>query len=141
MKNKSPLFLMEQLSMLLVFALAAALCLQGFTLAARSSRRQESVSYAATQVQTAAEFLKSTHGDYEQAALHYGGSWNNEQWIIHYDESWNPSSHSQAGAYMLTVVPIETDPTLMEGAHLRMMQGEDILFEIQVAWQEVESHE
>ena len=141
MKNKSPLFLMEQLSMILVFALAAALCLQGFSLAARSSRRQESVSYAATQVQTAAEFLKSTHGDYEQAALYHGGSWNGEQWTIHYDENWTPTSHSQTGTYTLTVVPIKTDQVLMGGSHLRMMQGEDILFEIQVAWQEVASHE
>ena len=30
MKNKAPLPLMEQLIMVLVFALAAALCLQGF---------------------------------------------------------------------------------------------------------------
>lgn len=141
MKNKSPLFLMEQLSMLLVFALAAALCLQGFSLAARSSRRQEAVSHAATQVQTAAEFLKSTYGNYEQAALHHGGSWNGEQWTIHYDDTWQPVSHPQTGIYTLTVVPVETSQTLMDGAQLRMMQEEDILFEIQVAWQEVEAYE
>ena len=39
MKSKAPLALMEQLVMVLVVALAAALCLQAFTLADQISRR------------------------------------------------------------------------------------------------------
>ena len=41
MKNKAPLALMEQLVMLLVFALAAALCLQIYALSGKVSRRGE----------------------------------------------------------------------------------------------------
>ena len=39
MKNKAPLSLMEQLIMLLVFALSVALCLQIFVFSAQISRR------------------------------------------------------------------------------------------------------
>ena len=38
MRSKAPLALMEQMVMVLVFALAAALCLQAFALADRISR-------------------------------------------------------------------------------------------------------
>ena len=42
MKSKAPLALMEQMVMLLVFALAAALCLQAFVQSDRLSRESRS---------------------------------------------------------------------------------------------------
>lgn len=60
MKSKASLSLMEQLIMVLVFALAAALCLQVFakadSIAARTQCRDEAVLIA----QNAAEILKHT---------------------------------------------------------------------------------
>ena len=55
MKSKAPLSLMEQLIMLLVFALAAALCLQVFVLSAQISRRCKATDHAVTAAQNAAE--------------------------------------------------------------------------------------
>lgn len=59
MKSKAPLLMMEQLIMVLVFALASALCLRCFALAGeiseRTARRDEAVLIA----QNAAERLKS----------------------------------------------------------------------------------
>ncbi|MBR4290203.1 MAG: hypothetical protein IKT52_06155 [Oscillospiraceae bacterium] len=64
MKSKAPLFLMEQLVMLLVFALAAALCLSVFArvnaISLQIVRRDEAVLLA----QNAAELLQAT-GDPE----------------------------------------------------------------------------
>lgn len=66
MKNKASLVLMEQLVMVLVFALAAALCLRIFVQARNVSvetfRRDEAVTIA----QNAAQVLKAT-GDSEKA--------------------------------------------------------------------------
>ena len=47
MKSKAPLALMEQMVMLLVFALAAALCLQAFVQSDRLSRESEARAHAA----------------------------------------------------------------------------------------------
>lgn len=59
MRSKASLFLMEQLVMLLVFALAAALCLNVFVraneISLQTARRDEAVRMA----QNAAEMLKS----------------------------------------------------------------------------------
>lgn len=66
MKSKATLFLMEQLVMVLVFALAAALCLGVFAradeMAEQITKRDEAVNLACN----AAELLKAT-GDPAQA--------------------------------------------------------------------------
>lgn len=67
MKNKSSLILMEQLVMILVFSLAAALCLQAFVWADETSRQIRQKDQAAVLCQNAAEILKAT-GSTEQAA-------------------------------------------------------------------------
>ena len=74
MKSKAPLSLMEQLIMLLVFALAAALCLQVFVLSGKVSRSSETKSHAVTAVQNAAEVTKSCRGDFESISAILGGS-------------------------------------------------------------------
>ena len=60
MKNKAPLTMIEQVIMLLVFTLAAALCLQAFTAANQSSKAYAARDRAATQAQSTAEALKHT---------------------------------------------------------------------------------
>jgi type II secretory pathway pseudopilin PulG len=60
--------MVEQIIMLLVFALASAICLQVFVKADRQSQRNAAQSQAALTAQNAAETLKSTAGDYAAAA-------------------------------------------------------------------------
>ena len=76
MKSKSPLIMLEQLLMLLVFALAAALCLQAFTLADSLSKGAGQQDSAILEVQKAAETIKYCGGDMEQAAEMLDGQWN-----------------------------------------------------------------
>ena len=63
MKSRAPLALMEQMVMLLVFALAAALCLQAFVRSDNISRQSEARDRAAMLVQSAAEAIQSYGGD------------------------------------------------------------------------------
>ena len=58
MKHKPPLILMEQMVMLLVFALAAALCLQAFVKSDGLSKDSEVRDQAVTLCQNAAETLR-----------------------------------------------------------------------------------
>lgn len=67
MKSKVSLQLMEQLVMLLVFALAAALCLQIFVKAGEISEETARYDGAVTLAANAAEVLKATGGDISAA--------------------------------------------------------------------------
>lgn len=60
MKNKASLVLLEQLIMILVFALAAAACLRIFAWSDRTGREMERQGQAVILCQNAAEILKST---------------------------------------------------------------------------------
>ena len=72
MKSKAPLLLMEQMVMLLVFALAAALCLQAFVKSDGLSRRSEARDRAMTLGCGRVIFLGATGGrlDHMLANIH-----------------------------------------------------------------------
>lgn len=67
MKNKTALQLMEQLVMILVFALSAAICLQIFAKARAISTASAQQDHAVLLAQNAAEYLKASCGDTEGA--------------------------------------------------------------------------
>ena len=67
MKNRTSLLLMEQLVMVMIFALAAAVCLLIFAQARNLSREAASTDEAVILAQNAAEVLKATGGDREGA--------------------------------------------------------------------------
>ncbi len=136
MKHKAPLALMELLIMLLVFALAAGLCLQAFSTAKQVSLENTRRDCAVLQAQNAAELLKYYHGDFSAAAEHYGGSYDGSGWSIYYDENWQmvPEQNS----YLLLVEPQESGTASLGQAALTVHDRDgQLLFSLSFAWQEV----
>ena len=68
MKSKSPLTLIEQMIMLLVFAIAAAVCIRAFVWADTKSKYNSNRSHALVALQSTAEMIKNENGDFESAA-------------------------------------------------------------------------
>lgn len=140
MKNKAPLSLMEQLIMLLVFALTAALCLQIYVFSAQISRRSEAQAHAVIAVQNTAESVKFCRGDVSRYPRVLGGAGTAQQWEIRYDENWEETSHNQA-AYRVLVTPEASPLSALGRASVKAVtEAGDVLFSISVSWQEV-SHE
>ena len=137
MKSKAPLALMEQLVMVLVFALAAALCVQVFVLAGQTSRRNESRDRAVVEAQNAAEVLKGLHGDYEAACAAWGGAWNGTMWGISYDARWEPEEDGAQAAYHLLVMPADSGTEFLGAASVSVYGADgELLVTLPVAWQE-----
>lgn len=112
MKSKASLFLMEQLVMLLVFALAAALCLGIFVRADGISRQSDRRDEAVRIAQNAAEVLKHT-GDADLAKSLAEGSFSLE------------IRQENAGI-----------PGLQQARVLVFYENEEV-FSLQTGWQEV----
>ena len=124
MRNKAPLALMELLIMVLVFALAAALCLQAFSSADRQSRQSAARDRAVAEAQNAAEVLKGHRGNYEAAAACYGGSWDGMRWVISYDDC------------TLQVLPRDSGHDLLGCAEIQVTSTDGTpLFSLSAAWQ------
>lgn len=120
MRSKTPLVLMEQLVMVLVFAMAAAICLQVFGLSDRLSKENEARAEAALLAQNTAEELKSSYGE---ALL----DWEEADGIYYMEEE----------GYRVQVQTAETEISGLQKVRLQVLQEEEVLFEIPVAWQEV----
>jgi len=122
--------------MLLVFALAAALCLRVFVVSSRLSVAGETASHAATAVQNAAETIKLCRGDMQKHAQIAGGSLEGENWQINYNEEWKPAEDEKT-AFTVGVTPKDDDDRLL-GSALVWARDEDgeTLFQVTVCWQE-----
>jgi hypothetical protein len=113
MKSKASLLLMEQLVMVLVFALAAALCLQVFVKAKEISEETARQDQAVILARNGAELLKATHGDVSAA-----------------------EALAQNGYQMTVRLPQSQQPGLSR-AEIDVSFGEELLFSLETGWQEV----
>ena len=136
MKRNASLVLMELVIMLLVFSLAAALCLQAFLWADSQSRKSSSEDSALIRIQNAAEVLKHHGGDFALAAQDCGGRFDGACWIISYDESWNLTDREPV--YQLRAEPEPGETAYLGQAKLAVRDPEGaVLAELTVCWQEV----
>ena len=85
-RSKAPLALMEQIIMILVFALASAVCLQAFVYADNLSGNGTKTETASVRAQTVAEYCKANHGDLEKAASLLKGERTEEGLSVDYPE-------------------------------------------------------
>ena len=135
MKSRAPLALMEQAVMVLVFALAAALCLRAFVLADGISRRVEATDRAVLWAESAADTLKARNGDLAQAAAELGGNLDGQRWIIPLDETWQETAGESA--YTLTAQPIQSGQPLLGRTQIDVAEKNgERLFSLEVCWQE-----
>lgn len=139
MKNKGALVLIEQAVMLLVFALAAVLCLRAFVWADTTSKEITARDGALIQAQNAAEVLKHTHGDFDAAAGQMGGIRDGETWVVLYDEDWNVTDDMHT--YTLRAVSEHSHTEYLGRAAVSVSHGETELTALEVCWQEVTANE
>lgn len=138
MRSRAPLALMEQTVMVLIFALAAALCLRAFALADGISRRVEATDRAVLWAESAADTLKAREGDLSRAAAELGGEVDGQRWTILLDENWQETAGEPA--YTLTGRPVQTGRPLLGKAQIDVVQKNgERLFSLEVCWQEAKT--
>lgn len=138
MKSKAPLVMMEQMVMILVFALAAALCLQAFVLSDRMSAENRARDKAVVLCQNAAEALRASSGDMEAAAAVLGtDTYEEGSLMADYDEGWEKAQGSMR--YTLGASRQESGVPGLGSATVWVRdeaEGKE-LFRLSVSWQEV----
>lgn len=148
MRSKAPLVLMEQAVMVLVFALAAALCVRVFAWCDRTSERLSDRSRAVIRAENAAEILKNegsggktVESVLDSVAEKLGASDAAEGQepcvLILYDKDWNVAGERESAAYGLWAEPADSGEAGLAVAHIRVKKLGDAeaLFELDVAWQ------
>ena len=122
MRSKAPLVLMEQLIMVLVFAIAAALCLRVFAGSGNLSKQYEMTDRAVLEAQAVAESLKHSKTEPFDGQL-----------TVSYDENWLPTS--DAAAYYLHITCSRPTSYLVQANISVCTADGKELFALPVAWQ------
>ena len=135
MRNKASLTLLELAVMLLVFALAAVLCLRAFVWADAASKESAARDRAWIQAQNAAEVLKGCGGDMEEAAGMFGGAWDGAEWAVCYNEDWDQTDAEHT--YTLRAVSGDSGVEHLGQAAVSVCQDDLELAALEVCWQEV----
>lgn len=138
MRSKAPLALMEQLIMVLVFALAAALCLQAFVRADTLSREHEQLDEAVRLAQNTAEVCKVCRGNGDELTTRLGGQLEQGLWYAWFDETLTLTDDPSQAAYMVDISP---QPSQVEGlgsavVSVFLSDGQEAIFTLPLAWQE-----
>lgn len=134
--------------MILVFALAAALCLQAFVQSDKLSRESEARDRAVLLCQTVAESVKVKEGDLAAVAkeldIPYGAYAQEEtEFSVHYNADWT-ISHTREYDYVLTVREEPSDEPFLGKAVVAVRSAPDgmEIFSLKIAWQrEVSAHD
>lgn len=150
MKSKAPLAMMEQIVMLAVFALAAALCLQAFVKSDQLSKDSEARDRAMTICQNLAEAVRSNGGDAGGALRSVAGqclTTDEGRYLAKFDRNWDPIEVDRSFSagdqyYFVHINRIDSGVPGLGKAEVYVesvapSDGEITrIFEIEAAWQE-----
>lgn len=121
-RSKLPLFLMEVVIMLLVFALSASVCLKVFAEGKKIATESCELDKACMEVQKVAEYWQSTKGNPQETARLMQAEINGDGFEVFYDEEWSPTE--KAGIFTLSM---QADGTT---ADIVMKKHDKVLFSI-----------
>ncbi len=147
MKNRTSLTLLEMLIMIMVLALAAALCLRAFVYSGKLSKEDRMKAEALAFAQNTAELLKYYEGDAAKAFSEMGCTYK-EGTPVMLNEDWKDCEHAEyngaygvAGLkYLVLLEPDQDSGPLLGKTLITVMNAEDdtVLCRINAAWQEDE---
>lgn len=141
MKSKAPLALMEQIIMLLVFALAAAICLQAFVRADALSAESQARDKAVVLAQSTAELIRSNQGDMAKVAEQLNAQHVQGTLAQGFDRDWQSCPAEAEPAYILQAFTLPNNAPNVGTARVQVLTGDlKTLFEIDIAWQEVSTN-
>ncbi|SFQ36184.1 hypothetical protein SAMN02910358_01766 [Lachnospiraceae bacterium XBB1006] len=126
-RSKAPLALMEQVIMVLVFALAAAICVKAFVMARSMSIQSRTRDRAMEICQSMAEQYKSEQLNTTPEAVFYDGMWRvteeNSTYKLEFKADNNDAYEVSGTLYMVEV------------------EKNKIICKLKVAWQKEGAHE
>ena len=124
-RSKAPLALMEQIIMILVFALASAVCLQAFVYSDNLSKTGQQKEEALNLAQRVTEYCKDNHGDLDTVCT-----------LLSAEKTEKGLKLASPEEKMTVSLEIQDSSEYMEKAEVTVL-GEDgaVIYSMDVAWQ------
>lgn len=124
-RSKAPLALMEQIIMILVFALAAAVCLQAFVYSNNLSVKGERENNAVSHAQEVAEYCKMYSGNLDEVQEELAGERTQDGLRVFYEED-----------QMTVVLAVKEQTDWLAKARVCVLDhNEQEIYSLNTAWQ------
>lgn len=124
-RSKAPLALMEQIIMILVFALTAAVCLQAFVYANHLSEQGDRQNLAASHAQEVVEHCKMLSGDLEQVQSELQGELTEDVLSVLFEDD-----------HMMVVLTVTGQSEFLTKAKVSVQdESRKEIFTLDAAWQ------
>lgn len=108
-RNKTSLFLMEMIVVILFFSVASAVCVQIFAYGEEKSRRSRDLTNAVIQVQNATQLIKSSNGTLEAVEEYYNIEAQNNAAFIYFDSAFKVCTEQPDANYVLEIIQEQND--------------------------------
>lgn len=125
---------MEILLTIGVFAIAAAICLQGFSKANEISKKRSELDTAVLLAQDTCEVLKHAHGDMDLVAELTGGVVTDDSIVIYRDGNESGSDKTET-EFTVTVTVTDSGDGIGK-ANVTVSTKTRSVYELRVTWQE-----
>lgn len=130
MKNKATLSLIEQVIMILVFAVSAAISLRIFAYGESLSKEKANMDKAVLMAQNAAETITAVSGDFDAAAEMLGAERT--------ENGFEQLQEDEESAFQLKVERNESSNPLLGEAGITVCSEGKELYTLRICWQEAE---
>jgi type II secretory pathway pseudopilin PulG len=136
MKNRTFLSLLEQITMIAIFAIAATICVRIFFKANSISEDRQRLDQATLVAQNAGETLKYASGDFSQVASLLNGTSDENSVTVFYNNNWVQTEQQDHATFQLFIRRQPSDTPQLGKANVSVKHRDKVIFFITVAWQE-----
>ena len=136
MKNRIFLSLLEQITMIAIFAVAATICVQIFLKSNTISQQRQALDQATLVAQNAGETLKYAGGDLSQVATLLTGTLDDDSVTVFYNDDWVQTEQEEHATFQLFIQECPCDIPQLGKAAVSVKHHDNVIFCITVAWQE-----
>lgn len=129
--NSNALFLIELILAILFFSIASAVCIQLFVKAHTISKKSSDLTAAVTQVQSAAEIIKTYHGNVEDVINLLDATQTGQKLTVSYDSDWSRVANDQA-VYQMIIEFAEDGQLFVSEIQMVEVNQTQPIFELEV---------
>ena len=125
--SRTTLFLMEQLIVITVFAVCAAICTAILVQAYLTANHARDINHALIAAKNGAEVYRAL-GNLEETAAALGGrAYGAEKVAVYYNPDWKVSAQSEAAYVMRLIRPGGASPPYVYELSVQTISGEEII--------------
>lgn len=127
-RSNSSLFLMEQIVVIIIFAVCASACVKIFVESYLTTVQAQAISHALLVAESGAETYKAVAGDIAQLAETLGGERQaNGEADVYYNSEWQVCSLEEA-VYVLRIEPLnDAAPLCVDLAVVKIAEAEQLI--------------